>query len=70
MTFEMIGRIWYSESGNEEPSITSFNAIGVYKGQLEIYPISPFSISLEYFYVLRQHENTIIRASILQGILG
>ena len=35
---------------NEEPSITSFNAIGACEGQLETYPIGPFSTSLEYFY--------------------
>jgi hypothetical protein len=67
MTFEMIGRVWRGESGNEEPSIISFNAIGACKGQLETSPISPFSTSLEYFYTLRQNENAAIRAGILRG---
>jgi aminoglycoside phosphotransferase (APT) family kinase protein len=70
MTFEMIGRIWCGEGGNEEPSITSFNAVGAREGQLETYPIGPVSTSLEYFYALRQHENAAIRAGILQGTLG
>ena len=70
MTFDMIGRIWCGESGNEAPSITSFNTIGACGDEIVTYPIGPFSTSLEYFYALRQHENAAVRAGIQQGILG
>jgi isoamyl acetate esterase len=69
MIFERIGRVWCGEHGEEEPSIISFNACGASEGHLGKYPIGPFSTSLEYFYILRQHENDAVCAAKAQGII-
>ncbi len=49
-------RCWDGQANKEEPSFTSFNAVGARDGQLETYPIGPVSTFLESFYAFRQDE--------------